>query len=179
MDELERHILNNREGMDIHDPDPGLWQRIGANLPRERRPRERRPLQSYLLRAAAALIVAALCTAAILTAVRTAGKLNDPQVAEVRETRQYYDSRIQSLYREAEPLLTSNPEIGRELNAGMDELDSLSEEIISDLSDNIASSEVVEALIRNYRLRIELLEDMLYLMKENQTLPEKRPADEI
>lgn len=174
MDELERHILNNREGMDIHDPDPGLWNRIGEELPRKRR-----SLQGYLLRAAAAMIVAALCTAAILTAIRTAGKLNDPQVAEVRETRQYYDSRIQSLYREAQPLLTSNPEISMELTAGMDELESLSEAIISDLNDNIASSEVVEALIRNYRLRIELLEEMLFLMKENQTEPEKRPADEI
>jgi hypothetical protein len=174
MDELERHILNNREGMDIHDPDPGLWNRIGEKLPHERR-----PLQSHLLRAAAALIVAAVCTAAILTAIRTAGNLNDPQVAQVRETRQYYDSRIQLLYREAEPLLTSNPEISMELTAGMDELDSLSEEIISDLSDNIASSEVVEALIRNYRLRIELLEDMLFLMKENQTEPDRRPTDEL
>jgi len=174
MDELEKHIMNNREGMDIHDPDPGLWDRIGKKLPHDRR-----PLQSYLWRAAAAVLVAALCTAAILTAIRAAGRLNDPQVAEVRETRQYYDSRIQSLYREAEPLLTANPDIGRELTAGMGELDSLSAEIISDLSDNIASSEVVEALIRNYRLRIELLEDMLILMKENQTEPDKRPADEI
>jgi len=174
MDKLEKHILNNREGIDIHDPDPGLWERIGEKLPRERRPG-----QSYLWRAAAAVFVAALCTAAILTAIRAAGRLNDPQVAEVRETRQYYDNRIQSLYREAEPLLTANPDIGMELTAGMGELDSLSAEIISDLSDNIASSEVVEALIRNYRLRIELLEDMLLLMKENQTEPDKRPADEI
>ncbi len=174
MDELERHILNNREGMDIHDPDPGLWSRIGDRLPHVRR-----PLQSYLWRAAAALFVAALCTAAIVTAIRAAGRLNDPQVAEVRETRQYYDSRIQSLYMEAAPLLTANPDIGRELTAGMGELDSLSKEIISDLSDNIASSEVVEALIRNYRLRIELLEDMLFLMKENQTEPDKRPTDEL
>jgi hypothetical protein len=174
MDELERHILNNREGMDIHDPDPGLWSRIGDRLPHVRR-----SLQSYLWRAAAALFVAALCTAAIVTAIRATGRLNDPQVVEVRETRRYYDSRIQSLYREAAPLLTANPDIGRELNAGMGELDSLSEEIISDLSDNIASSEVVEALIRNYRLRIELLEDMLLLMKENQTEPDKRPTDEL
>lgn len=174
MDELEKHILNNREGMDIHDPDPGLWQRIGGELPRERK-----PLQGYLWRAAAAAFIAVLCTAAILTAIRTAGRLNDPQVTEVMETQQYYDSRIQSLYREAEPLLTANPDIGRELTAGMGELDSLSKEIISDLSDNIASSEVVEALIRNYRLRIELLEDMLFLMKENNPEPDKRPADEI
>jgi hypothetical protein len=41
-------------------------------------------------------------------------------------------------------------------------------EIRKDLNDNIANEEVVQALIRNYRLRIELLEDMLMLMKEKE-----------
>ncbi len=33
MDELERHIRNHREEMDIHDPKPGLWNRIEKDLP--------------------------------------------------------------------------------------------------------------------------------------------------
>ena len=70
---------------------------------------------------------------------------------------------------EAGPLLTDNPDISMELDNSMGELDSLSVEIRKDLNDNIANEEVVEALIRNYRLRIELLEDMLVLMKEKET----------
>jgi CHASE3 domain sensor protein len=81
----------------------------------------------------------------------------------------YYNSQISSLYKEAEPLLTANPDISMELETGMDELDSLSAQIRDDLSDNIANGEVIEALIRNYRLRIELLEDMLALMREKET----------
>ena len=49
----EKHIRNGREGMDIHDPDPGLWNRIEAGLP----PRERH-IGSWLWRAAVILIVA-------------------------------------------------------------------------------------------------------------------------
>jgi hypothetical protein len=41
-------------------------------------------------------------------------------------------------------------------------------QIRNDLKDNVASEEVIGALIRNYRLRIELLEDMLTLMKEKE-----------
>ena len=61
----------------------------------------------------------------------------------------------------------------------MNQLDSLSAQIIRDLNDNIASSEVIEALIGNYRLRIDLLEDMLRLMKEEGTEKEKNKGNEL
>ena len=62
---------------------------------------------------------------------------------------------------------------------GLNELDSLSAQIIRDLDDNIASSEVIEALIGNYRLRIELLEDMLGLMKETGIKKKKNTGNEL
>ncbi|MDX9772565.1 MAG: hypothetical protein RBT02_03980 [Bacteroidales bacterium] len=174
MDELERHIISGREKMDIHDPDPRLWQKIEAGLPgRERH------LRQYLWRAAVAVIIAGTGMAAVIGIIRTNERINDPQVAEVRETYHYYDSRIKTLYEEAAPLLTSNPEISNELDLGMSELDSLSAEIIDDLHDNIASREVIEALIGNYRLRIELLEDMLQLMKEYEQEPENTTGNEL
>ena len=174
MDELERHILSGREKMDIHDPDPRLWHTIEARLPgRERH------LRSYLWRAAAVVIIAGGGLAALVGVINTKAKVSDPQVAAVGESYYYYDNRIRSLYEEAAPLLTANPDISRELTLGMGELDSLSAEIIDDLHDNIASSEVVEALIGNYRLRIELLEDMLQLMKENEQEPEKITGHEL
>jgi len=163
MDELEKHILNGREEMDLHDPSPGLWNRIEKRLPQ----RQKRPAR-YLLRVAAVLIIIVSGMTAVFVISKTAEKVNDPDVKAVKEAYYYYDSRIKSLYREAQPLLTANPEINTELTEGMSELDSLSAEIIDDLKDNIASSEVVEALIQNYRLRIELLEDMLRLMQENE-----------
>jgi len=174
MDELEKHIRDHREEMDIHEPDPSLWNRIEQGLPgRERRLRE------LMWRAAVAVIIAGTAMLAVFSVIRLQERVNDPQVAEVRETYYYYDSQIKMLFEEAEPLLTANPEIDTELRLGMDVLDSLSAEIIKDLNDNIASSEVLEALIGNYRLRIELLEDMLQLMKENDEGPEKTPENEL
>lgn len=174
MDELEKHILNGREEMDLHDPSPGLWSRIEKGLPQRQRHTAR-----YLLRAAAVLVIAVAGTTAVFMITRTAGMANDPDVKAVKEAYYYYDSRIKTLYREARPLLTANPDINTELTEGMSELDSLSAQIIDDLKDNIASSEVVEALIQNYRLRIELLEDMLRLMQENENENEKQSDNEI
>ena len=174
MDELEKHIRSVRDELDIHEPGPGLWGRIVPGLPgRERH------LHSYLWRAAAVILVAGAALAVIAGMLRTSERLNDPQVTEVRETYRYYDDKIRSLYEEAQPLLTSNPEIGSELKTGLNELDSLSAQIISDLNDNIASSEVIEALIGNYRLRIELLEEMLMLMKEHDNETEQSTGNEL
>jgi len=163
MDEFEKHIKNGREGMDIHDPDPGLWSRIETELPR----RERH-IGSYLWKAAVILIVAGAGLTLMLRTINAPESNDDQHITAVRETWVYYNSQISSLYEEAKPLLTDNPDISRELDNSMGELDSLSAEIRKDLNDNIANEEVVEALIRNYRLRIELLEDMLVLMKEKE-----------
>lgn len=136
-------------------------------------------MRSAVWLAAVAVIVAGVAIAIIAGMLLRSQRLNDPQVAAVRETSRYYDERIRTLYEEAEPLLTANPDISTELTLGMNELDSLSAQIIRDLGDNIASSEVAEALIVNYRLRIELLEDMLRIMKEDGNGKEKTKGNEL
>ena len=163
MDEFEKHIRNGREGMDIHDPDPGLWNRIEAGLP----PRERH-IGSWLWRAAVILIVAGAGLTVILRTLNAPVRNDDPQTTAVREMYLYYNSQISSLYEKARPLLTDNPDIRMELDNSLGELDSLSLQIRNDLKDNVANEEVIGALIRNYRLRIELLEDMLMLMQEKE-----------
>jgi hypothetical protein len=174
MDELEKHIKKGRAGMDIHDPDPGLWSRIETELPR----RERR-IGSYLWKAAVILIVAGTGLTVILRTNDSPERNNDSQITVVKETYMYYNNQISSLYEEAGPLLTDNPDISLELEKSMGELDSLSVEIRKDLTDNIANEEVIGALIRNYRLRIELLEDMLVLMKEKEAENENYTDHEL
>ncbi len=174
MDELEKHIKNRRAGMDILDPDPGLWDRIKKGLPRQKI-----HISAYLWRAAAAVIIVVVGLTVIFRTVITPQGNDDPLVTAVKETYMYYNSQIRSLYKEAQPFLTAYPEISTELDNGMGELDSLSMQIRNDLSDNIANEEVVEALIRNYRLRIELLEDMLALMREKESENENHTDHEL
>ena len=174
MDKLEKHIISVRENMDIHDPDPGLWNRIEKDLPgRERRLRVI-PLEG--------------CSGDHRGRCRTDsdsqisglfGLKNNPEMRLVRETDMYYNNLISSLYEEAEPLLTSNPDVRSELTIGMNELDSLSKQIREDLRDRVANREVIEALIHNYRLRIELLEDMLSVMKEAEESNNKKETYEL
>jgi|GEM_PF-315976 hypothetical protein len=201
MDELEKHIRSVRNELDIHEPGPDLWKRIGQDLSGNEEspegginrqeagdsgqsgkrglPGRRIHMHRVIWRAAVAVIVAGVAITVLAGMLLRSQNLNDPQVAAVRETYRYYDEKIRTLYEEAEPLLTANPDINTELTLGLNELDSLSAQIIRDLDDNIASSEVIEALIGNYRLRIELLEDMLSLMKETGIEAEIKPGNEL
>jgi hypothetical protein len=88
---------------------------------------------------------------------------------QFREAEIYYNSLFNSLYSEASPLLTSHPEIKKELFSDLSQLDSLCADIKKDLKDNIDNQDVIEALIINYRIKTEILEDMLNLLKQNET----------
>lgn len=174
MDKLEKHIKSIRESMDIHEPDHSLWNRIEKDLPAG----ERR-LRAFLWKAAAVIIVIGAGLTLVYRSMESFGLKNNPEMRLVRETDIYYNNLIISLYEEAEPMLTSNPDVKSELTDGMNELDSLSMQIRKDLRDRAANREVIEALIHNYRLRIELLEDMLSVMREAEETNNQKETYEL
>ena len=52
-------------------------------------------------------------------------------------------------------------------------------DIKKDLKDNIANQDVIEALIQNYRIKINILEDMLTVLKANENNHEKEKSHEL
>ena len=73
--------------------------------------------------------------------------------SQLKETEIYYNNLANSLYREATPMLTRNPEIEKELSTDISQIDSICSEIKKDLKDNVANQDVIEALIQNYRIK--------------------------
>ena len=98
---------------------------------------------------------------------------------ELNETEFFYNAMINSLYQEAKPLLTAHPDIEKELKTDLEHIDKICSEIKRDLNDNVANQEVIEALIKNYKIKILLLEDMLKTMRENENKTEKKESDEL
>jgi CHASE3 domain sensor protein len=182
MDKFEEHIRRNRENLDIYSPSSGVWKNIKNEL------RKGKSVSRRLIMIAAMFVVI-LGTAVVFFRSGTMQFLKNGESEnasgqasvnpQLKETEIYYNNLVNSLYREATPLLTGNPEIRKELNTDISQLDSICSEIRKDLKDNIANQEVVEALILNYRLKIRLLEDMLIILKENDNTPEKNKSHEI
>jgi uncharacterized protein YqiB (DUF1249 family) len=65
-------------------------------------------------------------------------------------------------------LTASNPDIRHEIDMEMVDLDKVYAELKEDLKDNAHNEEVIEAMIQNYRLKLDILEEMLYQLKESQ-----------
>lgn len=178
MDRLEEHIRKNREDLDRYYPSSGIWENVRKNLKKENTSFKR-----WL--SIAAMVIVILGTSLIFlrpgfiwsfSGIESNGDRGNHQL---KETEIYYNNLVNSLYLEATPLLTGNPEIQKELSSDIFQLDSICLDIKKDLKDNVDNQEVVEALIQNYRLKIRLLEDMLTILKENESNPIKKGNYEL
>jgi len=176
MDNLEQFIRDNREELDKYNPSPEIWNRINRAV----NPRRRSVRFRY---SAAATVILVLGTTIILL---VANQKKDPDYRagntiqpSLKETELYYNSLVNSLYREATPLMTSQPEVEKELKIDMAQIDSICADLKKDLKDNIANQEVIEALIQNYRIKIRLLEDMVNLLKQNEVEKDKNKSHEL
>jgi len=182
MEKLEEHIRRNRDDLDRYDPPEGTWRKIRKELKKGKSMR-----RQWI--SIAAMIVVVLGTALIL--FRPEFRWSDSErnnssdegltqlSPQLKETEVYYNNLINSLYREATPLLTNNPELKKDLNTDLSQLDSICTDIKKDLKDNISNQDVVEAMIQNYRIKIRILEDMLKALKENENNPEKKKSHEL
>jgi hypothetical protein len=182
MNKLEEHIRKNREELDRYTPSSRVWKRIRRKIKTEKT-----PVRKWL--SIAAMFIVILGTALVF--IKFGGSRSDrgllknsdgnvsSQNTQLKETEIYYNNLVNSIYTEAKPLLTANPEIQKELITDFSHLDSICADIKKDLKDNVANQEVIEALIQNYRIKIQLLEDMLTVLKENENIPEKKKNHEL
>jgi hypothetical protein len=182
MEKLEEQIRRNRDDLDKYDPPAGTWRKIRNDLKKGKSMR-----REWI--SVAAMIVVVLGTALILFRPEFRWSDSDSRnnnnegithlSPQLKETEVYYNNLINSLYREATPLLTNNPDLKNELNADLSQLDSICSDIKKDLKDNISNQDVVEAMIQNYRIKIRILEEMLTTLKENENNPEKKKSYEL
>jgi hypothetical protein len=181
MDRLEEFIRKNRDLMDIRKPSPDVWKKIRKDSKPEKQPARR-----WLSIAATVAVIIATSLVFYQIGKKNGGSYENSfegtDIAartQLKEAENYYNNQINELYRQAKPMLTSNPELQNELNSDLSQIDSICSDIRKDLKDNIANQEVVEALIQNYMIKIKILEDMLTILKENDNNAEKNESHEL
>ena len=78
---------------------------------------------------------------------------------DLREAEFYYSSMIEQ--RKEEFYHLAGNDLRKEINVELTELDNVFRELKEDLKDNADNEEVVVAMIQNYRLKLEILEEIL------------------
>lgn len=163
-DRLEEFIIENREAFDIYEPDSRIWNRVRDNLPQPPRAVRHMPLSTLLRIAAIGLILFSVVAggAAGLAYRQKQLALQARENPELQEAERYYNTLYTEKYSAASAVLTNYPGVLEEFNGEMSLLDSICASLKTDLKDDAANAEVVQALIENYRMRITLLEHLLY-----------------
>ncbi len=167
-DRLEDFVRQHREEFDLREPDPSVWLKINpANAPAVK---EKRPMR-WLRVAAAIAVIFAGSSAGIyfLTGGNNEADLYSQELyMEMQETEAFYTMMVSDRYEELKPYLASDPLANEMLSADMEELDEVYHELKNDLKDNISNPEVIEAMVLNYRIKLEILEDLLNQLKEKE-----------
>jgi hypothetical protein len=172
-DKLEKYILDHRDQFDDQEPDPAIWDRVDTR----KAPVFRINWKDVAWKAAA---VAAIFVASYyfhdFMASRNQSSQNlmsqknedaSPMVNELIEAEAYYSSQIDQKKDEVFRLTASHPEVRHEIDMEMGDLDRVFSELKDDLKDNADNEEVIEAMIQNYRLKLDILEEMLLQLKQS------------
>jgi hypothetical protein len=167
-DRLEEFVKQHREQFDPRQPDPSVWLRIQPSSATVSR--ERSSLRWLRIAAAVAMIFAGSSAGIYFLAGgnEETPRYSDQLLMEMQEAEQYYTRMVAERYNELRPYLASDPAAKEMLTADMEELDQVYLELRRDLEDNVSNPEVIEAMILNYRVKLEILEEVLHQLKEKE-----------
>lgn len=172
MDKLEKFIIENREDFDLYEPSPDLFDKIQESV---KQPKvQKLNVRTVLWRAAIVLIIfgAAFTFSEILHWRDVDEMVSEKQIQkklpELAEAEAYYTTLVNSKINEIRTQLSDDPELQKDILNDVSELDEMYNELKKDLYDNIATQEVVEAMIQNYRLKLEILEEILNDLHERE-----------
>lgn len=174
MKRLEDFVVENSDDFNDEMPSPDMWERIEARLESETLPQSKQISENthkhrflkVAMSIAAVMLVALVTT--FFVVINNANRnpmdnysLADAEIRELIETENYYSAEVMGKMNEIEKCYNIYPELKADIEADMQELESMYSELRKDLKDNLYSREVIEAMIQNNRLRLELVDRVL------------------
>jgi hypothetical protein len=181
-DKLEHFVRNNTEEFNELEPPDMVWQKLEKELPFIPKSTIRK-IWPYAWKAAAAVLIFA--SAWLLKdytdhrrhSPQTSSSYeatSNPQLGELSDAEAYYASKISSKQAELALYAHQHPEIIEDLKKEFKEMDKNKDELKKDLAESNADEKVIEAIILSYRVKLEILDQMLtelHKTKETSSKP--------
>jgi hypothetical protein len=163
-DRFENFIKDHRESFDFREPDPRLWENLKKSIPAQRS----LPWRLFLKRASIVILIFGASYIAnemihrySKNGISFSKQGKESPIPGLNEAEAYYTNLINQKLDELKPVLANCPSLQEEIDYDLSGLDSVYTELKSDLKDNMANQEVIEAIIQNYKLKITILEDIM------------------
>ncbi|MDH7448234.1 hypothetical protein [Aquimarina sp. 2201CG14-23] len=168
MDDFEKHISKNRHLFDEHTVDKNkLWEHIESELNPVSKVKTVKLWQSPMIKIAATIIIliGVFSLASIFTASNQSSNVANQELMDIDS---YYKGLVSfqvQLVNNNDKLLASDKE---EFLSFMDELDKEYELLKKEMENNFNNEYILEAIVNNYKKRIELIENLLEQINDSK-----------
>jgi len=166
-DKLEKFIIDNRDEFDEFKPAPGLFDGIETRNPRI----VSINWNSVMWKAAAVvgIFIGSYFfhdwvdnSSENVQVVATDQTDESSEIVKMLiEAEAFYTAQIDTRKEEFYLLASDQPDVKDEIDYELVELDAVYAELKQDLKDNADNKEVIEAMIQNYRIKLDILESVL------------------
>jgi hypothetical protein len=157
-------IRRNRDAFDSQAPSDQLWDRIASEV-NVSHSGKRRLWFNHAKRYAAAAVIFLSVAAGLHIVFFSSVEGEDLQTSlankEINDVTYFYETEIQRKKEQVISLTVKTPAIEQEIEMDFEALDIALNELKADLDDDVANSEVLSAMIQNYRLKLQILEQIL------------------
>ncbi len=162
MKELEEFITKNRAAFDSEAPSLDLWDKIDAQLPKQ--PSRIRPLIWTVTKIAALFVLIfglGIFTGSFLEKEKSKTALleNSPEYQEIEL---FYSQQVNQKVKELKSFKK-----GKDISKELAELELAFEEWKTELGEDATDEEVFAIMVRNFRLKLEILEQLQKQLEED------------
>lgn len=187
-DKLKEFIDSNREEFDSQSPDSKVWHKISGELDNavKEKANVRSLFPKWALNIAASILVAV--TSIVIyesfdqeVIYQSEVAIKEPEVEkttdlkasplkrELLETEVVYRNKINHKLSLLNSYEHTYPGINNEVKSEIDALDKVYDELKAEANKGIEDEELVRAMIENYQIKLEILEEILMQLKEVDT----------
>ncbi len=181
-DDLEKFIWENRSKMDNLEAPVDSFNKISSRLEQQKSIKTISFTRSQLFRVAASFAVPVLLSYFVIGYLNhqkidritaesaTCNEETSPVLYDLIETENYYQSAIDKVKTEIYQKLGEDPELVREIETILNDIDRSYNVYNSDLNENVNSEQIASALITCQRTKLQALEDIQnQINDQNQT----------
>lgn len=163
MDNFEKHIRENKQAFDVHKVDKDkLWHGIASQLMEKPKPKVIPLWKSRKLWVAASIVLLMGLSLMTFFILNTSNQNRD---AYANEELLEIDMHYQHLVHQQVQLVKNHPKLSdedkEEFLSFMDELDEEYQQLRMEMQNNLGNERVLQAIVENYKKRIELIENLL------------------
>lgn len=174
MDDFEKHIMENRDQFNVHKPNKAkMWAVIADELDNDIAvtPKVIPLWKAPFFKVAASIVLTVGILSIISLSLLTHAESTNMANSELQEIDIHYQAMVNYQVQLVKNNENLSPKDKDEFLQFMDELDEEYNELTKDLKDNLDNEIVLEAIIQNYKKRIELIENLLKQINESKKTP--------